>query len=217
MSEASIASTDSSNSSVRGLASFGERMALVMHKWTWQHLFKTTAQKRSERPPHCQGRRRGGGKPVKYATSRASSSKKVHYADFEASQIQWFSLLLQCTYLSAGPLAATFLFQFFFFNGSSIFFCRLTLPLAAVSLLLLLPSFQCLSSLLEKTLVEACSPSLELEASSSLYFKREVKFYFCQRLKRKRELVEGETLSNMDAHFPVWATWPLLWFPYTLW
>ena len=88
MSEASIASTDSSNSSVRGLASFGERMALVMHKWTWQHLFKTTAQKRSERPPHCQGRRRGGGKPVKYATSRASSSKKVHYADFEASQIQ---------------------------------------------------------------------------------------------------------------------------------
>ena len=82
MSEASIASTDSSNNSVRGLASLGERMALVMHKWTWQHLFKTTAQKRSERPPHCQARRRRGLKPVKYA------SKKVHYADFEASQIQ---------------------------------------------------------------------------------------------------------------------------------
>ena len=119
-----------------GLASFGERMALVMHKWTWQHLFKTTAQKRSERPRGCQGRRRP--RPVKYAAPSSSTAyKKVHYADFQASQIQWFFFLFKYTWPSSGHFFSMFLFQRF-------------INFLVDSLLLLLPLvcffFQCLSS-----------------------------------------------------------------------
>ena len=79
---AAAGSSSSSLDREGGLASFGERMALVMHKWTWQQLLA------AQKGPKCQGMAASEAREAVTASGLfkdGKRSKKVHYAD--SSQI----------------------------------------------------------------------------------------------------------------------------------
>ena len=73
--------TASTDGRGRKVGSFGERMALVMHKWTWQQLL-------AQKGPKCQGGASEAGEAVEAVEAKHEDEKrseKVHYAD--SSQI----------------------------------------------------------------------------------------------------------------------------------
>ena len=72
--------TASTDGRGRKVGSFGERMALAMHKWTWQQFFGA-----AQKGPKCQGGAASEANEAAEAFKDEKRSKKVHYAD--SSQI----------------------------------------------------------------------------------------------------------------------------------